>query len=165
MQKSVLETIYTNISKGEKLGIGHLYTEDEFYDTTTITFGNKRHTNFGSYSYLGLEHDQRLKEGAIDAIQRYGIQYPSSRTYVSSTLYKEFEKLLGEIFNAPILVATSTSIAHIAVMPIVVEEGDIIIMDQQVHSTMYLLIHNNNIPFFHYDWHNCYMSNRSTRCY
>lgn len=150
MRKEVINTIYDSISKGANAGIGQLYTEDEFYDKTTITFGNNRHVNFGSYSYLGLEHDQRLKDAAIDAIERYGIQYPSSRTYVSSTLYKELENLLGEIFEKPIILATTTTLAHIAVMPIVVNEGDVILMDQQVHTSVQFMITHlqlQGIPF------------------
>ncbi len=150
MRKEVVNTIFDSISKGANVGIGQLYTEDEFYDKTTITFGNNRHVNFGSYSYLGLEHDQRLKDAAIDAIERYGIQYPSSRTYVSSTLYKELETLLGEIFEKPIILATTTTLAHIAVMPIVVNEGDVILMDQQVHTSVQFMITHlqlQGIPF------------------
>lgn len=150
MRKEVINTIYDSISKGANVGIGQLYTEDEFYDKTTITFGNKRHVNFGSYSYLGLEHDQRLKDAAIDAIERYGIQYPSSRTYVSSTLYAELEKLLGEIFEKPVILATTTTLAHIAVMPIVVNERDVILMDQQVHTSVQFMVTHlqlQGIPF------------------
>lgn len=150
MRKEVIHTIYDSISKGTQIGIGQLYTEDEFYDKTTITIGNSRHVNFGSYSYLGLEHDQRLKDAAIDAIKRYGIQYPSSRTYVSSTLYGELEKLLGDIFNKPVILATTTTLAHVAVMPIVVNEGDVILMDQQVHSSVQFMISHlqlQGIPF------------------
>lgn len=150
MRKEIINTIYDSISKGVNIGIGQLYTEDEFYDRTTITFGKQRHVNFGSYSYLGLEHDYRLKEAAINAIERYGIQYPSSRTYVSSTPYRELEQLLGQMFQTPIILATTTTLAHVAVMPIVVNEGDVILMDQQVHSSVQFMISHiqlQGIPF------------------
>lgn len=150
MRKEVINTIYESISKGVNIGIGQLYTEDEFYDKTTITFGKKRHVNFGSYSYLGFEHDQRLKDAAISAIERYGIQYPSSRTYVSSTPYRELEHLLGKMFQKPVILATTTTLAHVAVMPIVVNEGDVILMDQQVHSSVQFMISHlqlQGIPF------------------
>lgn len=85
---------------------------------------------------MGLETDERLKEAAIDAIRKYGIQYPSSRAYVSSTLYVELEELVRRMFNAPIVLASSLSIGHHGVMPVILEEGDAIIMDQQVHSSV-----------------------------
>ncbi|MFK7783933.1 MAG: aminotransferase class I/II-fold pyridoxal phosphate-dependent enzyme [Crocinitomicaceae bacterium] len=150
MRKEVINTIFDSISRGAEIGIGRLYTEDEFYDKTTITFGNRPHVNFGSYSYLGLEHDQRLKDAAIDAIKRYGIQYPSSRTYVSSTLYKELEDLLGQIFEKPVILATTTTLAHVAVMPVIVNEGDVILMDQQVHTSVQFMISHlqlEGVPF------------------
>ena len=39
--------------------------------------------NFGLCSYLGLEMHPRLKQGAIDAVLRYGTQFASSRCYLS----------------------------------------------------------------------------------
>lgn len=136
MRKSVINLTNEIISIGTKRGIGQLVTEDHHYDGRHITIRGKRLLNFGSYSYLGLELDRRLKDAAIDAIERYGMQFPSSRTYVSNTLYTELEELMELIFDAPILLATSTTIGHQAVMPVVVEEGDAIIMDQQVHSSV-----------------------------
>lgn len=150
MHGKIINNIYEIITKGTQSGIGQLYTEDEVYDSTTITFGNKKHVNFGSYSYLNLEHDLRLKDAAIDAIQRFGIQYPSSRTYVSTTLYGELECLMEQIFENPIVLATTTTLAHMAAMPILVEEGDVIIMDQQVHSSVQFMINNlkqHGVPF------------------
>jgi 7-keto-8-aminopelargonate synthetase-like enzyme len=40
------------------------------------------------------------------------------------------------MFDAPVVLASSLSIGHHGVMPIVVEEGDAIILDQQVHSSV-----------------------------
>ncbi len=145
----MVDSIYEIISKGVNQGIAQLYTEDSTYNGTTITFNNKEHYNFGSYSYLGLELDPRLKNGAIDAINRFGVQYGSSRTYMSCTLYAELEKLMEEMFQAPILLVPTTTLGHVAVMPIVVEEGDVIIMDQQVHSSVQFMVGNlkgNGIP-------------------
>jgi 7-keto-8-aminopelargonate synthetase-like enzyme len=110
--------------------------EDDFYDGRIITIHGKPVLNFGSYSYVGLETDQRLKDAAIKGIQQFGIQYPSSRAYVSSTLYVELERLVQEMYDAPIVLAASLSIGHHGIMPILLEEGDAIIMDQQVHSSV-----------------------------
>jgi 7-keto-8-aminopelargonate synthetase-like enzyme len=80
--------------------------------------------------------DERLKEAAIDGIRRFGITYPSSRAYVSNSLYSELENLVRKMYDAPIVLATSLSLGHHGVMPVVIEEGDAIIMDQQVHSSV-----------------------------
>lgn len=136
MKNTELNIINEIITYAREIGIGQLTTEDNHYDGKNITVKGKHMINFGSCSYLGLEVDQRLKEGAINAIQKYGVQFSSSRTYMSCTLYEEFEKLVSEIFSAPIVLSTSVSLGHHAVLPIVIEEGDAIIMDQQVHASV-----------------------------
>ncbi len=136
MKKDLLNLINDIISLGKRDGILHHITEDHTYNGRTIKLNGKEVINFGSYSYLGLETDQRLKDGAIDAIQRFGIQYPSSRSYTSCTLYTELETLIQQLFKAPVVLATSTSLGHQAVIPILVEEGHVIILDQQVHSSV-----------------------------
>ena len=47
-----------------------------------VTLGGQPLVNFGLCSYVGLEIDPRLKQGAIDALSRYGVQFASSRAYV-----------------------------------------------------------------------------------
>jgi 7-keto-8-aminopelargonate synthetase-like enzyme/predicted N-acyltransferase len=77
-----------------------------------------------------------MKEAAIDAVRRYGTQFSSSRAYVSVTPYQELEELLGKIFNAPVILASTTSLGHYGVIPILVEDGDAVIMDHQAHFSM-----------------------------
>lgn len=150
MKKKIVDSIFEIIKTGTNRGIGQLYTDDYSYSTHTISINNHDKVNFGSYSYLGLEHDIKLKKAAISAIERYGIQFPSSRTYLSSTLYKELEDLFFEIYGVPVVLSTTTTLAHMATMPIVIEEGDVIIMDQQVHSSVQFMIHHMErygVPF------------------
>ena len=134
--KSIIDTINDIVNTGRERGLGHLYTEDYDYNGRTVKINGKDLINFASCSYLGLDIDTRIKEAAIDAIRRYGVQFSSSRSYVACTLYTEWEKLIGQMFNAPIILSTSVSLGHHAVIPIVVEEGDAIIMDQQVHASV-----------------------------
>lgn len=133
---SIVETINDMINFGREKGVLHHYTEDESYNGRTIRINGKELIHFGSCSYLGLDVDERIKEGAIEAIRKYGTQFSSSRTYVSSTLYTEYERLLRELFGAPIILTTSVSLGHHAVIPVVIEEGSAIILDQQVHASI-----------------------------
>ncbi|OFY84594.1 MAG: hypothetical protein A3F72_19315 [Bacteroidetes bacterium RIFCSPLOWO2_12_FULL_35_15] len=133
---SIVETINDMINFGREKGVLHHYTEDESYNGRTIRINGKELIHFGSCSYLGLDVDERIKEGAIDAIRKYGTQFSSSRTYVSSTLYSEYESLLRKLFGAPIILTTSVSLGHHAVIPVVIEEGNAIILDQQVHASI-----------------------------
>ncbi len=133
---NIINTVNDIMAICQKKGITHLYTEDEIYNGRTVTIKGNKLVNFGSCSYLGLDVDERLKEAAIQAIKQYGVQFSSSRSYIACTLYTEWEKLLRTMFNAPLILTTSVSLGHHAVIPVVVEGGDAIIMDQQVHASV-----------------------------
>lgn len=133
---SFINVVDDLINLGRNQGVLHRYTEDETYNGRTIRLGGKDLINFGSCSYLGLDVDQRIKDAAKDAIDRYGVQFATSRTYLSTTLYTEWESLMRQVFGAPVIMTTSTSLGHHAVLPVVVEEGDAIILDQQVHASI-----------------------------
>jgi 7-keto-8-aminopelargonate synthetase-like enzyme len=117
-------------------GLIHLIAEDERSDGRHVTLRGRDLINFGSCSYLGLEVDERLKEAACDAIHRYGVQFSSSRAYVSTPLYREYEQLLEQIFAAPVVVAQTTSLGHLATLPVVVGENDAVLFDVLVHASV-----------------------------
>jgi 7-keto-8-aminopelargonate synthetase-like enzyme len=117
-------------------GVAHLTAEDEQLGGRFLTLSGRRHVNFGSCSYLGLETDLRLKHAACDAVARYGVQFASSRAYVSCPPYAELERLLGQLFDAPLVVAQTTTLAHFAALPILVDRDDAVIFDQLVHSSV-----------------------------
>jgi len=117
-------------------GIAHLIAEDEQLDGRLVTLHNRQQVNFGSCSYVGLETDLRLKAAAIDAVSRYGVQFSSSRAYVSCPPYAELERLLGALFDAPLVVAQTTTLAHLAALPILVGKDDAVICDHMVHNSV-----------------------------
>ncbi len=131
-----IETINDFISLGRNKNVLHLTTQDTEYNGRHVTIQGQQFVHFGNCSYLGLELDNRLKESAKNYIDKYGVQFSSSRGYLSSTPYLEYEELLQNIFKAPVVTYTSTSLGHHAVIPVIVEPGDAIIMDQQVHASV-----------------------------
>lgn len=96
--------------------------------------------NFTSCSYLGLETDQRLKDGAMAAIQNYGVQFDCSRAYVSLHLYEELESQLSKIFGKPTIVTTSVTSGHFSCMPVLVGDKDAVILDHQVHTSVQMAV-------------------------
>ncbi len=132
----VIDSINEAIDYGKNKNILHLYTEDAFFSGKEVTVAGKKLINFGSCSYLGLETDQRLKDAAIDAVNRYGTQFSSSRTFVSFTLYKELEELLEKMYGAPVMLSSSSSLGHKATIPIIIADTDAIIYDHQCHISM-----------------------------
>jgi 7-keto-8-aminopelargonate synthetase-like enzyme len=119
-----------------KLGIVHATTEDVSLDGRHITVNGEKLLYFGSCGYLGLEHNEKIKQGAIDAIHKYGTQFSSSRAYVSSAYYKECEDLLSKMFDRPVLLLQSLTVGHMSNIPIIVGNDDAVIMDSQVHDSV-----------------------------
>ncbi len=131
-----VELINQILSHGVDLGLMQVKAKDFATNGRTINTGSKTLTYFGNCSYLGLEHDNRLKNAAIEAIQRYGLQYTCSRGYSSLALYDELESLLSLIFEKPSLVTPTTSLGHIANITALVTAEDAVILDHQVHASV-----------------------------
>ena len=125
------------MEQGRSYGIIHNVISNHETDGKNIILNGKRVTYFGNCSYLGLELDPRLKNAAIDAINRYGIQFACSRTYASIPLIEEAESLLSQIFGKPTLVAPTTTLSHLATVPVLMRREDCIIIDQQAHASMH----------------------------
>lgn len=94
--------------------------------------------NFGSCSYLGLHTHPNLVEGTVDAVRRYGTQFPFSRAYLSCELYEELEALLERMTGRYVLVASSTTLAHMSALPVLVDDDDAVIIDQFAHGSMFM---------------------------
>lgn len=142
--KSKHEQILTLLDEvsisGKKLGIILQTIEDDEIDGRHVTLNGKRIKNFSSCSYLGLDLDQRLMAGAIDAVTRFGVQFSSSRSYLSSPLYGELEERLAKIFKAPAAVFNTTTLGHLSNLPILIGDDDAIIMDVSVHSSVQMAV-------------------------
>ncbi|MDX2250359.1 MAG: aminotransferase class I/II-fold pyridoxal phosphate-dependent enzyme [Bacteroidia bacterium] len=135
-----LATINKTINQAREAGAIHLSTEDEYFNGREIQVDGKNLINFSSCSYLGLELDPRMKAAAIDAIQRYGTQFSSSRAYVSLGLYDELESLLSQIYQSPVLVAPTTTLGHMSLIPTIIGDDDVVILDHQVHASVALAV-------------------------
>ncbi len=132
----VLEKVYDCVQDCIDHGIGHNSIQDVFHDGKHITIKSKKVINFASCSYLGFDTDHRLREGAIDAIRRYGCQFSVSRSYLSLPLYDKLESMLGDIFNKPVIVGPTTTLSHYAVMPTLMHKNAAVILDHQVHASV-----------------------------
>jgi 7-keto-8-aminopelargonate synthetase-like enzyme len=144
-----IDEIWSETSSG--MSFHHLYTEDFALDGREIHIKGQKVLNFGSCSYLGLEHHPKLKEGAIEAIQRYGTQYSSSITYLSLGLYKELKEKYTKIFGSNVVLAPTTTLAHASSIPLIADEHDVFLLDQQVHNSVQMgtqLAAAQGTPFF-----------------
>lgn len=131
-----VELVNQIINRGVKQGLLQIKATNRKTDGRIVEVGDKKLTYFGNCSYLGLEHDARIKDAAIDAIHRYGLQFACSRSYSSLSIMDELESLMSDIFGKPTLITPTTSIGHIANMTTIINPNDAIILDHQVHASI-----------------------------
>ncbi len=128
-----LDTVDEVFTYAKNLKILHLNAEGSSFDGRHMRVNGKKLKHFGTTGYLGLEQDQRLKDAAIEAIQNYGTQFPLSKSYISHPLYAELENLLNQIYEQPVVISKNATLAHMAAIPVLVEDRDAILLDHQVH--------------------------------
>ena len=136
----MLESVNAILNNSRRLGVTHLVTEDERFDGSHIHINGNELVNFGSCSYLGLELDQRLKDAGKEAIDKYGMQFSSSRAYVSVGLYNELEVLFEKMFGQPTILAPTVTLGHLANIPVLVGDDDAVVMDVQAHSSVQMAV-------------------------
>ncbi len=139
--KNVLETTVNPIIESARAKrIIHLETDDTMLSQNLLTTEHGILNNFGSCSYLGMEFDDRLINGSVDAIRRYGTQFSASRAYMSIALYRELEELMQRITGAEVLVTPTTTLGHLSVIPSIISSDDAVIMDHQVHNSVQMAL-------------------------
>lgn len=133
------KTVNEIISIAKERNVVHLYTDDnEINDSKIHIKGfSKSLINFGSCSYLGIENDKRLIEKGTQYLKKYGAQFSSSRTYVSLYPYQELEELIFKIFKQPIILSPNSTLGHMATIPAIIEDNDLLIFDHQAHISMH----------------------------
>ena len=136
MRKEFSDLIDKLLTKNREMGLLQLTDENDTANGRTVTVKGKEMVYFGSCNYLGLETDPRLKQAAKDAIDNYGTQTSYSRAGLSNKLYDILENKLGEIFGKPTILAPTTSLGHISIIPVIIGERDALILDHQVHNSV-----------------------------
>lgn len=94
--------------------------------------------NFGSCSYMGLERHPALLAGAEAALRSYGSNFSISRIYLECPLYEALERSLGRAMDRHVLVTPSTTLAHLAALPVLVGDRDLVLVDQFAHASIHM---------------------------
>ncbi|WP_418603554.1 aminotransferase class I/II-fold pyridoxal phosphate-dependent enzyme [Hwangdonia sp.] len=144
-----LYTVNEVFTDAKQEGVMHLYAEGDDFSGRTIGINNRKLFHFGTTGYLGLEQDARLKAAAIDAITKYGTQFPLSKSYISNPLYKELEEKLTAMYQNPVIVTKNSTLGHMGVIPNAVSDQDAIILDHQVHWSVQSaakVLKNRSVP-------------------
>jgi 7-keto-8-aminopelargonate synthetase-like enzyme len=94
--------------------------------------------NFGSCSYMGLERHPELIAGGEAALREFGSNFSISRAYLQCPLYEALEQALGRVMDRHVLVAPSTTMAHLATLPVVIGDRDLVLVDQFAHASVHM---------------------------
>ena len=92
----------------------------------------------GSNNYLGLTGDERVKQGALDALNRYGTGLTGSR-FLNGTidLHLELERELAEwIGTEDAIVFTTGHQANLGALGTILAPGDTVIADSGDHASI-----------------------------
>jgi len=115
-----------------------LQTADEgAFSGRFVSYEGRQVLNFVCCSYLGLEQREDLKRAAISAIERLGVQFSCSRAVLQSSQYGELENALELMTDGKAIVSATTTLAHIAALPVLVGPRDAVIIDQQAHASLH----------------------------
>ncbi len=103
-----------------------------------VEMEGKRRIMLGSNNYLGLTGDERVKQGALDALNRYGTGITGSR-FLNGTLdlHVELEhELAGWLGTEAALVFTTGHQANLGALGTILGPGDTVIVDSGDHASI-----------------------------
>ena len=119
-------------------GVYPYFREIDSAQDTEVMMDGKKVLMFGSNSYMGLTHDQRIIDAAIAATRKYGTGCAGSRL-LNGTLdiHVELEKELAEFVGKDEALCFSTGFTvNEGVIPQLAGRGDYIICDDRDHASI-----------------------------
>jgi 8-amino-7-oxononanoate synthase len=105
---------------------------------TEVEMEGKRRIMLGSNNYLGLTGDERVRQGALDAVRRYGTGITGSRFLNGTTeLHLELERELADWLGAEeALVFTTGHQANVGALGTILGPEDTVIADSGDHASI-----------------------------
>jgi 8-amino-7-oxononanoate synthase len=105
---------------------------------TEAVFRGQRLIMCGSNNYLGLTTHPKVRQAALDAIQRYGTSCTGSR-FLNGTieLHEQLERELAEWVGKEAALAFSTGMqTNLGTISALVDHDDVVILDKQDHASI-----------------------------
>jgi 8-amino-7-oxononanoate synthase len=128
----------TNPRTAQALGLYPYFIPIEQAEGPEVVIDGKKYIMIGSNNYLGLTNHPRVKETAIEAIRKYGTSCTGSR-FLNGTLHMhlELEERLAKFVGKEAALVFSTGFqVNLGTIPAVMDSGDIIITDKEVHASI-----------------------------
>ncbi len=101
--------------------------------------GGRRLLSFSCNDYLNLSHHPAIIKAAVEAAQRYGVGAGASRLVTGNhPLFDELESRLARVKGAEAAcVFGSGYLANIGIIPALVGDGDLILVDELSHACIH----------------------------
>ncbi len=129
---------FTQAKEAIELGYYPYFRALSVSEGTTAIFEGKEVVMIGSNNYLGLTTDERVRQAAIDAIERYGTSVTGSR-FLNGTLELHLEldrRLAAFVGKEAALVFPTGYQTNVGTISAVVQKGDYVIIDKDDHASI-----------------------------
>jgi len=126
-------------SKGLKaMGLYPFFKVVESSEGTSVIADGQKVVMIGSNNYLGLTHDPRVKEAAVNAINKYGTGCTGSRFLNGNLdLHEELEERLATFVGKEAALVFSTGfMTNLGAISALATDGDIIFSDTENHASI-----------------------------
>jgi 8-amino-7-oxononanoate synthase len=108
-------------------------------DGIWVVRGERRMLSFSCNDYLNLTHHPAVKRAAAQAIEKYGVGAGASRLVTGNhPLFGELERRLARLKGTEAAcVFGSGYLANAGIVPVIVGEGDLVLVDELSHSCLW----------------------------
>nr|PZN57410.1 MAG: 8-amino-7-oxononanoate synthase [Chloroflexota bacterium] len=120
------------------LGIYPYFRALSVSEGTTAIFEGKEVVMIGSNNYLGLTTDERVRQAAIEAVERYGTSVTGSR-FLNGTLelHLELDRRLAKFVGKEAALVFPTGYqTNVGTITALVQKGDYVIIDKDDHASI-----------------------------
>ncbi|MDP6903363.1 MAG: 8-amino-7-oxononanoate synthase [Verrucomicrobiota bacterium] len=126
------------LSEIDEVGLRRKLREIESVQGAKISVGARKLLNFSSNDYLGLARHPALKESTVEAVRLFGAGAGSARLISGSlAVLHELEAAAAAFKGAEASLSFSSGYAAaLGTVPVLVGEGDIVVVDKLVHSSL-----------------------------
>ncbi|QDX92798.1 glycine C-acetyltransferase [Brevibacillus laterosporus] len=136
--RGLQEFLHGNLAELKSKGLYNVIDPLESANGPVITIKGQKLVNLSSNNYLGLATDERLKEAAHQAIDKYGVGAGAVRT-INGTLdiHITLEKTLADFKHTEAAIAYQSGFnCNMAAISAVMDKNDAILSDELNHASI-----------------------------
>jgi 8-amino-7-oxononanoate synthase len=129
---------FSTVKDAKATGIYPYFIPLDENEGTEVIFNDQRVIMCGSNNYLGLTTHPKVRQAAVDAIERYGTSCTGSRFLNGNmSLHENLEAKLAEWVGKDAALVFSTGMqVNLGTISAVVGRGDYVILDKEDHASI-----------------------------